>query len=104
MRRPVFWSEDALADTDKTIAYIAARNPTAARKVLAEIREAASQLGKRAIGRPGRVTGTYEKTVVGRPYVIAYAIDPLANSDERIAILRVIHTARDWPAEHWPEM
>ena len=26
-------------------------------------------------GRPGRVAGTYEKTVSGLPYVIAYELD-----------------------------
>lgn len=54
-----------------------------------------------ATGRPGRVNGTYEKLVPGLPYMLAYTI---ASQSERevIAILRVIHTERDWREEDWP--
>jgi toxin ParE1/3/4 len=53
-------------------------------------------------GRIGRVSGTYEKVVGGLPYVIAYAITDRAGR-EAVTILRVIHGARDWPDEDWPE-
>ena len=53
------------------------------------------------IGRPGRVTGTYEKLVTGLPYILAYVIAG-AGDQEEVAIVRVIHTSRDWPAEGWP--
>ena len=102
MKRPVVWSEAALRELDKAIAYIAARNPDAARRVLAEIRKAGARLGVVATGRRGRVTGTYEKTVTGRPYIVAYAIDPLPEGGERVVILRVIRTARNWPEGQWP--
>lgn len=102
MKRPLLWSEDALRELDKTIAYIAARNPSAARKVLEEIRKTANGLGVRPTGRPGRVADTYEKTVTRRPYIIAYALDALPDGDERVIILHVIHTARDWPEGQWP--
>jgi plasmid stabilization system protein ParE len=39
--------------------------------------------------------------VSGLPYVIAYRIE-VANGRETLFILRVIHTARDWPAGNWP--
>jgi plasmid stabilization system protein ParE len=103
LTRPVVWSDAAFSDLNKGIAYIAERNPAAARRVLTEIEEAASALGEAAIGRPGRVTGTYEKVVVGRPYIIAYALDPQPNGIERVVILHVIHTARNWPHGEWPE-
>jgi plasmid stabilization system protein ParE len=102
VKRPVFWSEDALGELNKGIAYIAARNPTAARKVLAEIRKAGEGLGNAATGRPGRVAGTYERSVVRYPYIIAYALDALPDGRERIVVLHVIHTARDWPEGQWP--
>jgi plasmid stabilization system protein ParE len=35
------------------------------------------------------------------PYIIAYALRPIAGR-ESVVIVRVIHTARDWPAEEWP--
>ena len=52
-------------------------------------------------GRPGRVTGTYEKLVTGLPYILAYVIAGTGEQEE-VAIVRVIHTSRDWPAEGWP--
>jgi plasmid stabilization system protein ParE len=99
----VVWSQAALDDLDSTIAYIAADNPNAAQKVLDRIESAADRLGRRAIGRPGRMTGTYEKSIVGLPYIIAYAIEPLPQGSERIVILRVIHTSRHWPKGGWPK-
>jgi toxin ParE1/3/4 len=70
--------------------------------VAAAIREAGLKLGVRSTGRKGRVDGTFEKSVVGLPYIVAYAVETQAG-DERIVILHVIHTSRDWPAGRWPE-
>ena len=100
MRR-VFWSRDALDDLKKQLLYIAAADPVAAARVVERLRQAAAQLEDFATGRPGRVAGTYEKSVTGLPYIIAYEIVP-RDTGEVVAILRVIHTARDWPAETWP--
>ena len=58
-------------------------------------------LGEMPTGRPGRVTGTYEKLVTGLPYILAYVIAGTGKGEE-VAIVRVIHTSRDWPAEGWP--
>lgn len=102
MPRPVVWAASALTELEASIAFIAAENAAAARRVLADIRTAGDRLGRRPIGRPGRVAGTFEKTVVGRPYIIAYAIDRDAEGKERVVILRVIHTARHWPTGRWP--
>ena len=96
--RSIFWSEDALAELDASIAYIAERNPSAARNVLAEINASVKDLGEMPTGRRGRVVGTYEKVVRNRPYIIAYALA----SSQKLVILRVIHTARDWPENEWP--
>ena len=63
-----------------------------------DIDRTALALGDMPIGRPGRVTGTYEKSVTGRPYILAYAITQ-AGSEETVAIVRVIHATRDWPAD-----
>ena len=96
------WSREALDDLKRQIAYIAADNPAAAGKIADRIGETGVALGERPAGRPGRVTGTYEKLVVGLPYIIAYAIMAHAGR-ETVSILRVIHTARDWPTEQWPK-
>jgi plasmid stabilization system protein ParE len=101
VRRPVLWSRDALDDLKKQLVYIAADDPVAAGRVVHRLREAAARLEDFATGRPGRVTGTYEKSVTGLPYIIAYEIIP-RDAGETIAILRVIHTARNWPDEAWP--
>jgi len=99
----VVWAEAALDDLDSIIAYIAADNANAARKLVDRIETTADRLGRRAVGRRGRVTGSYEKSVVGLPYIIAYALQPLPEGGERVVILRVIHSARNWPKEEWPE-
>lgn len=101
MNRPVLWSADALADFNSQIAYLASENPMVARRVADAIDKAALALGGIPTGRPGRVTGTYEKSVTCLPYSLAYAITQ-AGDEHAVAIIRVIHTARNWPAEKWP--
>jgi len=59
-------------------------------------------LGDMSTGRPGRVAGIYEKSVTGLPYILAYAVTQ-AGGEEVVAIVRVIHTSRDWTAERWPD-
>jgi plasmid stabilization system protein ParE len=76
-------------------------NPAAARRVADRIREQGEALGDFATGKPGRVTGTYEKAIGRLPYIVSYALRPISGR-ESVIILRVIHTARDWPAEEWP--
>lgn len=100
MTRPVQWSRYALDDLKGQIVYIAYDNPDAARRVTARVRAAGDALGDLATGRPGRVTGTYEKSVAGLPFIIAYSITA-QSGQEIVSILRVIHTARDWSPEEW---
>jgi plasmid stabilization system protein ParE len=96
VRRPVRWSSDVLADLTDQLAYIASENPLAARRVADALDRTALALGDMPTGRAGRVTGTYENSVTGLPYVIAYAL-MLQGGVEAVAIVRVIHTSRDWP-------
>ena len=101
MSRRVLWSTDALEDLKAQIAYIAVHNPDAAQRVADRLRSTGEALGEIATGRPGRVAGVYEKSVTGLPYVIAYALGERGGSVILI-VLRVIHTARDWPPGGWP--
>ncbi len=101
MSREVRWSNDALTDFSDQVAYIAADNPSAARRVADAIDRTARALGEMPTGRPGRVTGTYEKPVKGLPYIVAYSLTQ-AHGEEVVAIVRVIHTSRNWSAETWP--
>lgn len=102
MKRRVLWSRDALDELKEIAAFVAADNPQAARRVAAIIRRTGAKLGAFATGRKGRVGGTYEKPVARLPYIIAYALAPLPDG-EAVVILRVIHGARDWPEDDWPE-
>ena len=101
MRRPVFWSREALDDIKEQAAHIAKDNPATARRVADRIRDTGKALGDMAIGRPGRVTGTYEKSLARLPYIIAYELRPIAGR-ESVVIVRVIHTSQNWPDEEWP--
>lgn len=100
MRRTVEWARSALDDLLAQIEHIAADNSDAAERVATAIRKTGEALGDFATGHAGRVAGTYEKSVRGLSYVIAYT---LSHDDVTVLILRVIHTARDWKDESWPE-
>jgi len=60
VNRSVRWSLNALSDLADQVTYIAADNPTAARRVADAIDRTALAIGDTPTGRPGRVTGTYE--------------------------------------------
>ncbi len=96
------WSRKALDDLKDQIAFIAKDNPQAARKVSARIRATANLIATKPVGRAGRVTGTWEKSVTGLAYVVAYTVIAKAGT-ETLIILRVIHTARHWENERWPD-
>ena len=101
MKRLVFWSRSALDDLKQQMAWIARENPDAARRTAARIRDAGDDLADFATGHAGRVAGTYEKSVGGLPYVVAYGIDR-RGGEELVVVLCVIHTARDWREGEWP--
>ena len=102
MRR-VVWSKHAHNDFRGIIGYIAHDNPAAARNVAIRIDQTIQTLAATPTGRQGRVSGTYEKVVRGMPYIVAYALGDEPKDHETITILRVIHGARDWREESWPE-
>lgn len=99
--RPVFWSMDAHRDNLKILRHIAEDNPLAAERVVDAIEDAGRRLGIHSTGRPGRVSGTFEKSVPRSSFVIAYELREIEGR-ESVVILRVIHTARNWPADAWP--
>ena len=85
MSRPVRWSTDALTDLANQVSYIAADNPSAARRVADAIDRTALALGDMPIGRPGRVTGTYEKSVTGLPYILGSRLIEFQSQNRTIA-------------------
>ena len=102
MNRPVEWTRAALDELKAQIAFIARENSVAARRVAQSIRATGNALQDFATGHAGRVAGTYEKSVGGLPNIIAYAIDR-KDGAETIAVLHVIHAARDWREGKWPD-
>ena len=70
-------------------------------QIVDAIEAAGNRLSDIPTGRPGRVAGTFEKSLAPLPWILCYAIDG-QKEDERILILRIIHTARNWPQGSWP--
>lgn len=97
------WSDTARTEYLETIRYIAERNPNAAERVADRIEVAVASLADFATGRPGRVKETYEEVVADLPYILAYEIVLRRDGGETVAILHLIHGARDWPEGRWPE-
>ena len=102
MKRRVVWSNTARDDYLAILRTIAEVNPDAAERVADRIEAAVAGLSDFATGRAGRVTGTYEKVLPGMPYILAYELVSRPEGGEMVAILHVIHGARDWPEGEWP--
>ena len=89
------WTTLALEDLQSIHAYISEDSPKTATSVLSAIRRAIrGQLQSSPLaGRVGRVPGTRELVVPRLPFIIAYRV-----TEKQIEILRVFHTARQWPS------
>ena len=84
------WLAEASADLDNIEAFIAADKPGAALHAVRGIIAAVGRLSDYpASGRPGRVAGTRELVVPGKPYIVPYRV-----RDGTVEILRVFHTSR----------
>ena len=89
------WTPQALADRRAIYAHIEADNPGAALALDQLFAEKAARLVTHPkIGRPGRVESTRE-LVAHRSYILVYDI-----TGEVVRVLRVLHTAQQWPPEH----
>lgn len=89
----LLFTEPARADLRAIHAYHAERSPDAAERVVSTLLRAASGLLTfPLLGRAGDVAGTRERTVTRYPYRITYAL-----TDEEVIVLRVLHTAQNWP-------
>jgi addiction module RelE/StbE family toxin len=86
------WAPLAIADRESIFDYIAPENLDAALALDELLERKAALLGAHPeAGRAGRVRSTRE-LVAHRHYVLVYDTDP-----ERVRILRVLHTSRQWP-------
>jgi plasmid stabilization system protein ParE len=74
-------------------AHIAMDNPQAAARVVRRIKTCVEKLASFPnAGRIGQVDGTRELVVPGLPYIVVYRLNA-----ESVEILRVFHSATDWP-------
>ena len=103
MRR-VIWSPRAAARyRSEVLDYLEQQGEATLRRVRGDIERTIDVLSQRPVGRPGRVSGTYEKLVVGQPYIIVYSLHPSDDGGEDdLVIMRIVHTSRDWPPGRWP--
>jgi toxin ParE1/3/4 len=97
----VRWADPAQTDLFEILDYIARDNPAAAERVERRLVDAVASLAEQPRrGRPGRVEGTRELVIPRLPYIVIYKIveRPLQPISE-IAVMRVLHGARQWPPQ-----
>lgn len=88
------WKLAAIANRKKIAQYIAQDNPVAAVELVDLLIEQAERLDVNPkMGRSGRIDGTRE-WVAHPHYVIVYH---LIGKPVQVEILRVLHTAQQWP-------
>ena len=103
MRRVIWSARAAAAYRREVLGYLEQQGEAPLRRVRGDIERAIEMLSQRPIGRPGRISGTYEKLVIGQPYIVVYSLLPGdEGGEDDLAILRIVHTSRDWPPGSWP--
>ena len=89
----VVWFKSAILDLKSVKDYITQDNPRAAQQIVQRIKDKISLLSEQpGIGRPGRVPNTRELVVDRTHFILPYRV-----RDNKIEILRVLHTSRRWP-------
>ena len=86
------WRKTARADLLAIVEHIADDNPDAAQELKDEIEAKVSDLVNfPQMYKPGRIAGTREMVV--RPnFIVVYA-----EGADTVSVLRVLHTAQQWP-------
>ena len=87
------WTKSASQNLDHIENYIAEENSAAAIDIVFRIFQAVEMLATHPhIGRPGRIIGIRELVISGTPFIVPYRV-----KDNFVEILRVFHTAMQWP-------
>lgn len=92
--REIVWSDTAIDQFDKAIAYLAERNPTAALRLSDRVLTTIESLAVRPIGRPGERVNTFEKGVLKTSYLLVYGLAGGAHGE--LKIHRLFHMAQNW--------
>lgn len=91
--RRIEWVRSGLSSLRTQISYIADDNLQAAIELGERVRISIQGLAEfPGIGRIGRVANTRELSIAGSPFVVIYRVEA-----EAIVVLRVLHTAQQWP-------
>jgi addiction module RelE/StbE family toxin len=91
----LIWSRDAGRDRDHIFDYIAPQNFPAAVSIDEKIVAIEEQLTRFPLsGRTGRFPGTRELVIQNTPYIAVYSADHAT-----VRILRLIHSAQQWPED-----
>jgi len=96
------WTDPAQTDLFGILDYIERDDPAAAERVVERrlVDAVASVARQPRRGRPGRVEGTRELVIPPLPYVVIYRIvEPPLRPGGEIAVMRILHGARRWPAK-----
>lgn len=89
----VIWFKSAIQDLVLAKEYIAKDNTNAAISTVQRIRDKVNLLSDQpSIGRLGRIPNTRELVIDKTPYILPYRV-----RDNKIEILRVLHSSRRWP-------
>jgi toxin ParE1/3/4 len=88
------WSPEAIADLVALRGFIEQDDPAAAQRVAHHIIHNVETLlpNSPEMGRPGRVPGTRELVIPRTPFIVPYRL--VGNA---IHVLRIFHSARQWP-------
>ncbi len=91
----LIWSRRAEANLKSILTHIAKDDPTAARKLVAQIVQSAevTLADSPKAGRPGRVDGTRE-WVAHKQYIVVYQITAPSG---QVQVATVRHTSQAWP-------
>lgn len=88
----LIWTDSAQRDIGEIVTYIWFESPAASKRIRQRIEKTARYLKSQPyMGRAGLLPGTRE-AFTPPSYRIVYAVD-----SGTVSILRVVHTARQWP-------
>ena len=89
--KALVWTSAARADLDHILEHFA-DDPRVGVLLVGRVDRAAKGLARMDSGRPGRVSGTREKSVARTRYLLIYEVD-----ENQIVVFRVVHTAQIGP-------